>query len=260
MDQEPPCFLDSDYYNLRQKCIELASSKESGYYKSKFDKYNNSQKSLFHFDRTPVLTLPPSDSLQTVVDNFNTFFTNKMNDICSKFQEIHNPQLKSTYEGNNTNGSFQLLTELAPTTVEEIKTIIHNTGLKTSSVDPLPQSVFSEDIEYWLPFICDLVNCSLSSGSIYGTKLAHLTPLIKDQLLDPSDLKNYRPISNLSFIGKLIERVVLKRLNDHLSINNLNIPFQSAYKKHHSTETLLIRIVRGRLQRTSGKWGGGGWF
>ena len=183
-------------------------------------------------------------------DNFNTFFTNKTNDIRSKFQDIHNPQLKATYESNNTNESFQLLSELAPTTVEEIKSIIHDTDLKTPSVDPLPQSVFSEDIEYWLPFICDLVNCSLSSGSIDGAKLAHLTPLIKGQSLDPSDLKNYRPISNLSFIGKLIERVVLKRLNDHLSRNNLNIPFQSAYKKHHNTETLLIRIVNDLLIAT----------
>ena len=250
--------LDSNktiYYNLRQKCIELASSKESGYYKYQFDKYNHSQKSLFHFvdvflDRTLVLTLPPSDSMQTVVDNFNTFFTNKINDIRSKFQDIHNPQLKETYESNNTNGSFQLLSELAPTTLKKIKTIIHDTGLKTSSVDPLPQSVFIENIEYWLPFICDLVNCSLSSGSIDGAKFAHLTPLIKGQSLDPSDLKNYQPFSNLSFIGKLIERVVLKRLNDHLSRNNLNIPFQSAYKKHHSTETLLIRIVNDLLIAT----------
>ena len=117
--------------------------------------------------------------------------------------------------------------------MEEIKTIINDTGLKTSSVDPL-----CEDIEYWLPFICDLVNCSLSSGSIDGAKLAHLTPLIKGQSLDPSDLKNYWPISNLSFIGKLIERVVLKRLNDHLSRNNLNIPFQSAYNSIRSITAL----------------------
>ena len=158
--------------------------------------------------------------------------------------------MKATYERNNTNGSFQLLSELAPTTVEEIKTINHDTGLMTSSVDPLPQSVFSEDIAYWLPFICDLVNCSLSSGSIDGAKLAHLTTLIKAQSLDPCDLKNYRPISNLSFIGKLIERVVLKRLNDHVSRNNLNIPFQLVYKKHHSTETLLIRIVNDLLIAT----------
>ena len=45
----------------------------------------------------------------------------------------------------------------------------------------------------------------------------------------------------------MIERVVLKRLNDHMAQNNLQIPFQSAYKKYHSTETLLIRIVNDLL-------------
>ena len=80
-----------------------------------------------------------------------------------------------------------------------------------------------------------------------GAKLAHLTPLIKGQSLDSSDLKNYRPISNLTFIGKLIERVVLRRLNKHMADNNLNIHQQSGYNKYHSTETLLIRITNDLL-------------
>ena len=55
-------------------------------------------------------------------------------------------------------------------------------------------------------------------------------------------MKNFRPVSNLTFLGKLIERVVLKRLNEHLSNNDLHCPEQSAYKKNCSTETLLVRI------------------
>ena len=83
-----------------------------------------------------------------------------------------------------------------------------------------------------------------------GAKLAHLTPLIKGQSLDSSDLQNYRPLSNLTFIGKLIEQVVLRRLNivnKHMADNNLNIHQQSGYKKYHSTETLLIRITNDLL-------------
>ena len=73
--------------------------------------------------------------------------------------------------------------------------------------------IIDENTELLLPHLCDLVNLSLSSGSSDGVKTAHITPLIKGLGLDVSDLKNYRPISNLSFVGKLIERVVLKRLN-----------------------------------------------
>ena len=101
----------------------------------------------------------------------------------------------------------------------------------------------SGNIDILLTFICDLVNLSISTGNIDGVKLAHITPLVKGDSLDPDNLTNYRPISNLSFIGKLIERIVLKRLNDHMDINNLHMPQQAAYKKHNSTETLLIRIV-----------------
>ena len=91
------------------------------------------------------------------------------------------------------------------------------------------------------------MNTSLKTGSIDGAKLAHLTPLIKGQSLDSSSKKNYRPISNLSFIGKLAERVVLKQLTEHLDAQNLNISYQYGYKKHHPTETLLVRIVNDTL-------------
>ncbi|KAI0210193.1 putative RNA-directed DNA polymerase from transposon BS [Lamellibrachia satsuma] len=57
-----------------------------------------------------------------------------------------------------------------------------------------------------------------------------------------NELGNYRPISNLAFIGKLIEHAVLKRLNQHMTTNNLHDKMQSAYKQHHSTETALMRV------------------
>ena len=52
-------------------------------------------------------------------------------------------------------------------------------------------------------------------------------------------MNNFRPISKLSFISKLTERVVLRRLIDHVSSGNLHETFQSAYKQKHSTETAL---------------------
>ena len=55
-------------------------------------------------------------------------------------------------------------------------------------------------------------------------------------------MKNYRPVSNLSFISKVLEKVVLKRLQDHKSAHNLSEPFQSAYRAGHSTETAVLRV------------------
>jgi len=69
-----------------------------------------------------------------------------------------------------------------------------------------------------------------------------ISPLLKKPTLDKDELSTYRPISNLSLLSKIIERVVKARLSDHLTSNNLLNPHQSAYCKHHSTETALLYI------------------
>ena len=83
-----------------------------------------------------------------------------------------------------------------------------------------------------------------------GVKLGNIIPSIKDQRLDHNTLKNYRPVTNLTFFGKLIEQVVLIRLEKHLTKNNLNTSEQFAYKKNHSTETLLIKLSNDLLIAT----------
>ena len=67
-------------------------------------------------------------------------------------------------------------------------------------------------------------------------------PLQKKPSLDRNILKNYRPVSNLSFISKLIEKVVAKQLNGFISHEGLLNVNQSAYKSSHSTETALLKI------------------
>jgi len=55
-------------------------------------------------------------------------------------------------------------------------------------------------------------------------------------------MSNYRPVSNLSYISKVMERVVAIRLNEYLVANNLLPRFQSAYRRRHSTETAMLRV------------------
>ena len=73
-------------------------------------------------------------------------------------------------------------------------------------------------------------------------KQSVISPLLKKATLDKDQLSNYRPISNLSLLSKIIGRVVKSRLTHHISSNNLFNPNQSAYCKHHSTETALLYI------------------
>jgi len=68
-------------------------------------------------------------------------------------------------------------------------------------------------------------------------------PLLKMAGLDNINAKNYRPISNLSVISKMLERVTLERLLEHLKFNGLLPSVQSAYRKCHSTETMIERVL-----------------
>jgi hypothetical protein len=73
-------------------------------------------------------------------------------------------------------------------------------------------------------------------------KLSYVTPLIKKNNLDPEVLKNYRPVANLPFLSKVLERVVAAQLTTYLESNLLQDPLQSAYRAGHSTESAVLKI------------------
>jgi len=84
----------------------------------------------------------------------------------------------------------------------------------------------------------------LGSGRFSSAlKQAIVTPKLKKESLDRNEVKNYRPVSNLSFISKLIERIVMKQLLSHLISNDLMPLYQSGYQQFHSTETALLQVT-----------------
>ena len=74
-------------------------------------------------------------------------------------------------------------------------------------------------------------------------KAAVVKPLLKKPCLNSEILKNFRPVLNLPFLSKLIEKVIARRLFAHLQDNGIMEKFQSAYKAKHSTETALLAIT-----------------
>ena len=126
---------------------------------------------------------------------------------------------------------------------DEVLKIIKNSPTKSCLLDPVPTFLLKDCVEILLPSITKLVNLSLAEGVFpQKFKKAVVTPLIKKASLPNEDLQNYRPVSGLCFMSKLVERVVVKQLMQHINSNNLDNPRQSAYKSGHSTETALLLI------------------
>ena len=110
-------------------------------------------------------------------------------------------------------------------------------------LDPLPTQLLKTNVDILSPVITRIVNLSLTTGKFPSSqKSSIITPFLKKASLDPESLKNYRPVSNLTFVSKLLERMVAKQLHDHLSQHQLYEKHQSAYRKRHSTETALTRV------------------
>ena len=64
-----------------------------------------------------------------------------------------------------------------------------------------------------------------------------ITPILKKPSLDPESLLNYRLISQLPLVSKILERVVSHQLISYLTANNLLIPQKCGFRRGHSTET-----------------------
>jgi len=104
------------------------------------------------------------------------------------------------------------------------------------------------------PFLALLFTKSLATGCFPSVfKHAVVRPLPKKAELDDSQLINYRPVSNLPFLSKLLERVVQNQLQFFLDSNDLMPRSQSAYRQFHSTETAVTKVYT-VSQKTSHIW------
>ena len=163
--------------------------------------------------------------------DLSNFFRDKINLIRSATEHSPSPTFSPVLQGC----SFRAFNEL---TEERVKTFIQAAPNKSCDLDPLPTNWLKECIDLFSPSLTKLFNLSLTNSTVpQKFKVAHITPIVKKSGLDPDQPENYRPISNLPFLSKVLECVVFSQIEHYLNTYNLLPRHQSAYRKYHSTET-----------------------
>ena len=133
-------------------------------------------------------------------------------------------------------------------TVDEVIATVRALPDKSCVLDPLPTAQLKAVVDIVAPFVTELFNRSLSSGSVPEVfKSAYITPRLKKTDMDPADVRSYRPISNLPVVSKLLERLVARQLLAHLNKCSLLPRLQSAYRAFHSTETAVLKVLSDML-------------
>ena len=191
--------------------------------------------------------LPVCDTDEDLADKFVNFFTDKVKKIRKSLDDcVTNNQCITNHVISIDQCPHELSTFAAVDQTYLLK-LIKSAKTKTCMIDPIPTRILKDTavLEALLPFLTLIVNSSLSSGTMPDDmKTALVVPLLKKQGLNTDTLSNYRPVSNLQFIGKIIEKCVANQLCQHISTYKLGDELQSAYKAAHSTETALLKVKR----------------
>ena len=133
--------------------------------------------------------------------------------------------------------------DFEPVTLSLLEDVVGHIKPSGSPHDALPPRLFKEVLPCIGQSVLAIINSSLSSGAVpVSFKHAVVQPLLKKPGLDQTVLANFRPISKLPFISKILEKIVYAQLKHYLDEHNILEVFQSGFKTMHSTESALLRV------------------
>ena len=242
------------YQEYKEKQIDanfILNKQRDSYYISRLATASGDPKETYRIvnsllDKEFGKQLQPNGKDDEIARNLQTFFDNKVARIYESVSELSKaydikPQLQ--HEEENPSTKVPMMSSFKVMSASEVASVIQSMGSKSCCLDPIPTSLLKMCLGELLPIITLILNSSLQSGQFPDTpKTAVVKALLKKISLDADDRSNYRPVSNLSFISKIIEKCVHLQLTEHIETNGLFPSLQSGYRKHHSCETAVVRI------------------
>ena len=247
------------YRKAAMKAASVIDMTRNKFYREKLKNCKGDSKKTYAavnklLNKEKISTATPSASSNSVnASNFKDFFKAKVDRI---YNNIDAERRRTPTQSLPVQPSHEMpaLNSFSLVSDEELLTIVKEMSHKYCDLDPLPIKILLKFLPELLPLLSFIVNESLLSGSFPNKlKEALVRPSLKKTDLDSECLGNYRPISNLSFLSKIIEKCVALQLTKYLEENQLFSKYQSGYRKYHSCETATTKIHNDILVMTDNR-------
>ena len=246
------------FYNQRRFVANIIKTAQMSYYKNIISENKHDFKAIYKIVnsllfRKQEAKLPPITPPAKLVENFSEFFDGKIAKIMHHLRETNDNDPDRYMYKEETFQTKMRLKKFSHVFYTDIKELVATTPNKSCELDPIPTALLKSNIGVLAPVIADIVNISLGNGKVcQDIKEALLRPLVKGNL-DYNLLPSFHPVSDLSYLSKLIEHVVAKQLIRYTKTTNQMEPYQSAYHEHFSTETALLRVKSDILEAINKK-------
>ena len=246
-----PITYGDAFRNIRNQVTTAIRNAKSNYYKNKLKENSGNSRKTWQVLNT-ILNRHPNElsndftindeqisDPSVIANGFNNHFSNVAKNLIGN---ITSPGNFLTYLGDPVPNNMTP----KEITVRELVDVIKSMNNTTAGHDGIPAHIIKKVALLIAPVLVDIFNASLISGIFPNLlKVAKIVPIFKSG--DKCDIKNYRPISLLTFFSKLLEKLMLLRLEEHCTHNNIITASQYGFMKGKSVESALLNFTNSVL-------------
>lgn len=227
-----------EFATARREATSYNRALKEAYYRERFQECSGSSKRTWRMIKELTGRQQVTKAPQCTVDEIQATFA-KIVDDQSRPPSLNIP------EGPLLPGNFQ---QFQPVSIAKIRRLLERLNpRKATGSDEIPAALLRSCADILAPSLSLLFNRSLAHGCFPDEmKIGTIRPLFKGG--DPSQPRNYRPVSLLPVVSKVLERLVHEQLSDYLTRHSLIPDTQFGYRKHHSTSDALLLAVEGISQ------------